>query len=295
MKTNEISKRLDKVEKSLTTQQAILVAMEKAMSRFGSLEEGDDWLGDHPEEHLLGDPQEALSVLHKNLGKEPTDDAIKAACRKQHRRVLLALLWRDCNRYAAELTDRQLPWLALVVAKLEALIDRLDSSACSDLDEPHMRPQDGAPWPAEGRIPLARREAVEAGTCHNDLVKLLKDLLEAHFTIATISERCFDGHAVLFRKYDHKLREEIELAEALANTYNLLIDHTCPLSDGEAGVGQGLPLGIDVDEIKRTAKVSGQAIGDRLIREAKSEIRGDLAGRNRAREILAPFLKELQR
>jgi hypothetical protein len=94
MKTNEISKRLDKVEKSLTTQQKILVAMEKAMSRFESPEECDAWLGDHPEEHLLGDPREALSVLHKRLEKEPTDDAIKAACRNLHRRVLLALLWR---------------------------------------------------------------------------------------------------------------------------------------------------------------------------------------------------------
>jgi len=294
MKENEIRRRLNKVEKSLTTQQAILVAMEKAMSRFESPEECDAWLGDHPEEHLLGDPGEALSALHKRLAKEPKDVVMKAACRNLRRRVLLALLWRDCNRYAAVLTDRKLPWLALVVAKLEAVIDRLDSSACSDLDQPPMRREPGAPWPADGRIPLAKREAVEARTCRNDLVKLLKDLLEAHFAVATISERCFDGHPVLFRKYDSKLREEIEVAEALAKTYNRLVARTYPLSDGEAGVGQGLPLGIDVDEIKRTAKVSGQVIVDRLIREAKSEIRDDLAARNRAQEILAPFLKELR-
>ena len=292
MKENEIRRRLNKVEKSLTTQQAILVAMEKAISRFESPEECDAWLGDHPEEHLLGDPGEDIVRLAQGEGAEGRRD--ESGLPQPASASFAGALWRDCNRYAAVLTDRKLGWLALVVAKLESLLDRLDSSACSDLDQPDMRRQHGALWPAEGRIPLAKREVVEARTCRNDLVKLLRDLMEAHFAIATISERCFDGHPVLFRKYDNKLREEIEVAEALANTYNRLFARTYPLSDGEAGVGQGLPLGIDVDEIKRTAKVSGQAIADRLIREAKSEIRDDLAARNRAQEILAPFLKELR-
>ena len=39
MRNSEISKRLEKIEGSLSPQQALLVAMEKAFSRFQSLEQ----------------------------------------------------------------------------------------------------------------------------------------------------------------------------------------------------------------------------------------------------------------
>src|SRR5260370_12347926 len=98
MKEKEICKRLEKAEQSLTPQQAILVAIQKAIARFESLRDCEAWLRDHPAEPLLGDPGQVLSALSKKLRKEPPEVVTKAVVRNLRKRIFLARLWLYCNR-----------------------------------------------------------------------------------------------------------------------------------------------------------------------------------------------------
>jgi len=58
MKQSEIRKRLDKVEEALTPKQAILVAVQKTLTRFESPRDCDAWLRCNPGALLL-------AILHQ--------------------------------------------------------------------------------------------------------------------------------------------------------------------------------------------------------------------------------------
>jgi len=192
--------------------------------------------------------------LCKKLSKEQPEVVIEAVARNLRQRVFLAGLWCGCNHYVADLTDRKLLLLALIASKLEALVGRSEFSG----------------------------EAPEAHNCGHEIAELLSDLLETHFAIVTIATRYFDGHSVLFKEYDHKLRERIEVAETFAELYNKL---------REVKHGQNPPLRIDVEEIKRTAKKTSKAVANWLISEVNSNIDAGLAATERAREISAALLR----
>jgi hypothetical protein len=96
----------------------------------------------------------------------------------------------------------------------------------------------------------------------NDLLELLKDLLETQFAIETIGDRYFDGDPVLFKEYDSKLRDQIAVAEGPANSYNQLLDLTHPPGGVSLHGGrQALPSRIDVEQVKLAARGQQQNRG----------------------------------
>jgi hypothetical protein len=291
MKEKEISKRLEKAEHSLTLQQALLVAMDKAIARFESLSECDAWLRDHPGELLLGDSEQVLSAFSKRLEKEPPQVVLKDVARNLRRRVLLAGLWRDSNRYVADVTDHEVLLLALMARKLEALVGRSDFSVCSGSGKSPMPRRQRALRPARISSVVTSGGAPEARNCGNEIAQLFGALLRTQFAIETISARYFDGHAVLFKEYDNKLREQVDVAEALVSLYNKLLDLPHPPGECATGGAQDPPSRIDVDEVKRAAKDSSEAVVESLINGVKSDMRAGLAGAKRAREIFTASLR----
>jgi hypothetical protein len=280
MKVKEICKRLEKAEHSLTPQQALLVAMDKAIARFESLSECDAWLRDHPGELLLGDIGQVLSALSKRLSKEPPDVVIKAVIHDLRQRVFLAGLWLVCNRYAADMGEQKLPWLALLAWKLEALVDRSDF-ICPGPDEIRMRRREHALRPAKTPRLATKGEATEVRNYRKEKTELIRALFETHFAVVTMSTRYFDN----------KRHEQIEGAETLAHLYNKVLDLTNPLGEGATWGGQDPQSRIDVDEIKRNAKDSSEAVVESLINGVKSDMRAGLAGAKRAREIFTASLR----
>ena len=127
MTENEIRKRVEKIEQSLTPQQAILVAIDKAISQFASPGECEAWLSQHPDDFLLGDPREVMAAVSKQLRKESVQTRMKAVARSLRRRVLLAGLWRDCNCYIADIIKTKSSCLQLAAEKIYREMDRIDN------------------------------------------------------------------------------------------------------------------------------------------------------------------------
>ncbi|MCZ7662722.1 MAG: hypothetical protein M5U22_07205 [Thermoleophilia bacterium] len=99
-------RRLEKIEASLTPQQAVLLWMEEA-HKFGSLMDYARWLVEQPEEcypliKVPGQVQQALRAAMKGRSPEEIHQKIRSA----ERDVLLCyFLIKDLNLRALELTD----------------------------------------------------------------------------------------------------------------------------------------------------------------------------------------------
>ena len=108
------------------------------------------------------------------------------------------------------------------VRKLRVLAKRTDFMVCADANLMHLLRQQRALRLAKiGRVWGAWTAPEDYG---GDLLELLKDLLETQFAIEIVGDHHFDGHPVLFKEYDNKLSDQIEAAEALADSYNQLLD-----------------------------------------------------------------------
>ena len=123
MDKKEMNERLDKIRGSLPAQEAMLLAMDRARS----LADCEAWCRDHPGEPLLGDPREVLYPLRKTPSRPPLDELIKKVRRNLVDRLFLIRLWWDCNRYAANITERKLPWLAVIAEKNWREVEQLES------------------------------------------------------------------------------------------------------------------------------------------------------------------------
>lgn len=66
MDNNDIRRRVDKLERSLNPRQAIILAMESAISRFDSLVDCAAWLANNPDQRLLGDHGKCCPILAKD-------------------------------------------------------------------------------------------------------------------------------------------------------------------------------------------------------------------------------------
>jgi hypothetical protein len=127
----------------------------------------------------------------------------------------------------------------------------------------------------------------------NDLLELLKDLLETQFAIEIIGDRYFDGHPILFKDYDSKLSDQIAVAEALANSYNQLLDLTDPPGVSPNGGRQALPSRIDVEQVKLAARCSSKTAADALVTKVRSAIRTGMDASKRAHEVLTSIVPEM--
>jgi hypothetical protein len=127
MNKKEMHQHLNEITGSLPAKAAILLAMDQAPS----LADCEAWYRHHRGEALLGDPREVLYPLRKAPSRPPLHEVIKKVRQRLVDRLFLIRLWWDCNRYAAGVTERKLPWLALIAEKnlreLEQLEGRRDT------------------------------------------------------------------------------------------------------------------------------------------------------------------------
>ena len=171
------------------------------------------------------------------------------------------------------------------VRKLRVLAKRTDFMVCADANLMHLLRQQRALRLAQiGRVWGVCKAPEDYG---GDLLELLKYLLETQFAIEIVGEHYFDGHPVLFKEYDNKLSEQIEVAEGLADSYNQLPDLAAPLGGvSPHGGHQALPSRIDIGQVKLAAKGSSKTAADALVAKVKSAIRTKLDCSKRAHEII---------
>src|SRR5271170_6378110 len=123
MMKKAMQQRLDKITGSLPAKAAMRLAMDRARS----LADCEAWYRGHPGEALLGDPRQVLEPLCKTPSRPPLREVSKKVRQRLVDRLFLARLWEDCNGYVADVTERKLPWLALIAEKNCRAIEQLES------------------------------------------------------------------------------------------------------------------------------------------------------------------------
>jgi hypothetical protein len=123
MMKKAMQQRLDKITGSLSAKAAIRLAMDKARS----LADCEAWYRDHPGEALLGDLRQVLEPLCKTPSRPPLREVSKKVEQRLVDRGFLARLWSDCNDYVDDVTERKLPWLALIAEKNWRAMEQLES------------------------------------------------------------------------------------------------------------------------------------------------------------------------
>src|SRR5271155_1551992 len=123
MMKKAVQQRLDKITGSLPAKAAMRLAMDRARS----LADCEAWYRDHPGEALLGDLRQILEPLCKTPSRPPLREVSKQVRQKLVDRGFLARLWSDCNDYMADVTERKLPWLALIAEKNWRAVEQLES------------------------------------------------------------------------------------------------------------------------------------------------------------------------
>jgi len=127
----------------------------------------------------------------------------------------------------------------------------------------------------------------------DQIVGLLLDLFEAEFTITTIKDRWFDGHQILFKELQNKLRDQLDAASELADSYNRLLDLGGAPNQTAGGAGT-LPSKIEIDEIRRAAEAGSQMIVAAFREKAESGPRDAIKSSEHARRMANPILKQLE-
>ena len=183
------------------------------------------------------------SVLAKSIRAVRTDVAF------------LIQVWIACNECNRELVDRCLSQVALFEASVRAFhyLSRSHNQAAS----------------ATSKARLGSRELIDQAKAARELgEELLEELLATRLAIATISQRYFKEHPLIFGGRDEKLSDRIDFVETSCELYNQIL--SVAGQNGESNPARGLP-GIDVAKVRKAAEARVKPTVDDLLAAARSE------------------------
>jgi hypothetical protein len=255
-----IDKRVDEIVGSLSVEKLIQFGIAHALS-FDSYAEYSSAYCEHYEEISPYTSKVFWAFVKKIENRwcrtpQHTSSAVDDAF---YRAWFLLALWGNCYQHVGDV-NRKMLW------RLRPLLDKLAAIA------------HGVPVSLD---------------CGGDIKDLLAELLRAQAAVATIRDRHFGGQPIIFKEDDEKLNVLIAEAEELAQLYNIILNLSeragakKPQSEG----GRGLPLKLDLANIKLVAKNSSAKEIRSLVAMAESTAHAALGHGKLATEILIAEFK----
>jgi len=245
-------RRADKIVAALSPKEYVLFDIAQALT-FDSDEEwfsaSDEYKDERSAEASRAHSTFIRRTIHQFL-PVVADQRIRDASFESQ---FLRRLWGDCNLYVDDVIKEMRPRVMLLAEQ-------------------------------QMRALLELRHEKSTGY-RGDAEKLLEDLLQPRFAIATIRRQRFENRPILFRQYGKELCRLIVAAKNAAATHNKIDQLERTMG------GQGHLSRVDVCEVKLAATKSSDALVDSWVRSAKSRARADLRHNKREIEILISELK----